>query len=58
MHATTSELSTEDHEALVEFVFAASSEEIVERLARTEIRLQELDERLRLVKHLVDEAHL
>ncbi len=50
----------EPHEKtrLRSFVDASSAEELVEYLARTEVRLRELDERLRAVKRLIDDAHL
>ncbi len=56
--STTGALPADEIEALQSFVASASADEIVDRLSRTELRLQELDERLRLVKRLVDGAEL
>ena len=57
-HRSPAGLPTAEREALATFVAHASTDEIIERLARTELRLQELDERLRIVKRLVDDAEL
>lgn len=56
--SSTGALPSGDLDALRAFVASASTDEIVDRLVRTERRLQELDERLRIVKRLVDDAEL
>ncbi|MCP3934171.1 MAG: hypothetical protein GY708_02230 [Actinomycetia bacterium] len=43
-------------EELRAFVLSATTEEVVDRLARSEGRLRELDQRLQVMKELIDEA--